>query len=393
MRIAVATETCAGERRVAVIPAAVPPLIKEGLEVLIQAGAGREAGFPDAEYERQGVRLVQDRDALFAEADAVLQVRTAGANPVAGQADIDRLRQGQVVIGMADPLTSLDAVRQVAARGATLFALELLPRITRAQAMDVLSSMANIAGYKAVVLAADTLPKMLPMMMTAAGTVRPARVLVIGAGVAGLQAIATAQRLGAVVQGYDIRPAVKEQVESLGARFVELALQTGKAEAAGGYARAMDEEFYRKQRELLGRVVAESDVVVTTAAVPGAPAPKLVTAEMVEGMAPGSVIVDVAAERGGNCELTQPGETVERHGVTIIGASNLPAMVPYHASQMYARNITTFLLNLYKDGQLRVDADDEIIRETLVCRGGEVVNPRVRERLEQPAERTPDSSA
>jgi NAD(P) transhydrogenase subunit alpha len=254
----------------------------------------------------------------------------------------------------------------------TLFALELLPRITRAQSMDVLSSQATVAGYRAVLLAAMALPKMFPMMMTAAGTITPAKVLVVGAGVAGLQAIATAYRLGAVVSAYDVRPAVKEQVQSLGAKFVEMPLDTAAAEAKGGYAQAMDEEFYRRQRELMARVVAESDVVITTAAVPGKKAPVLVTREMVAGMSPGSVIVDLAAERGGNCELTVPGKPVVENGVTILGPINLPAEIAYHASQLYSKNISTFLLSLVKEGQIQLDMEDEVVRDTLVAKDGKV---------------------
>ncbi len=278
---------------------------------------------------------------------------------------------------MADPLAMPDQARALAERGVTLFALELIPRTTKAQSMDVLSSMATIAGYRAVLLAATALPKMFPMLTTAAGTLTPAKVFVVGAGVAGLQAIASARRLGAVVSAYDVRPAVKEQVQSLGAKFVEMGLETGGAQAAGGYAKAMDEEFYRQQREMMKRVVAENDVVITTAAIPGKKAPTLVTAEMVAGMAPGSVLVDLAAERGGNCELTRPGETVVSGGVTILGPANLPADIPNHASQMFAKNVATLLLYLVKDGQLRIDADDEIVRETLVARDGRIVHPRV----------------
>lgn len=379
MIVGVAKETCPGERRVALVPAALGPLSKAGLEIVMEPGAGLAAGYPDKGYEDRGVRIVADRAEVFRSADVVLHVRALGANPEAGRQDLELLREGQVVIGMADPLTAHEATRSLADRRVALFALELMPRITRAQSMDVLSSMASIAGYKAVLLAATTVPKMFPMMMTAAGTITPAKVFVIGAGVAGLQAIATAKRLGAVVEGYDVRPAVKEQVESLGARFVELEIEAGQAEDKGGYAKAMDEEFYRKQRELMARVVAESDVVITTAAVPGRQSPVLVTAEAVAGMAPGSVIVDLAAERGGNCELTRADETVDANGVTILGPTNLPSTVAFHASQMYARNIATFLSHLVKDGKLEIDTEDEITKETLVCRDGEVVHGRVRE--------------
>ncbi|HEU0139114.1 MAG TPA: NAD(P) transhydrogenase subunit alpha, partial [Bryobacteraceae bacterium] len=281
-----------------------------------------------------------------------------------------------------DPLGSPDTVNAIARTGATAFSMELIPRITRAQSMDALSSMATVAGYKAVLLAADRLPKLFPMLMTAAGTVTPAKVFVIGAGVAGLQAIATARRLGAVVQAYDVRPAVRDQVESVGAKFVELPLETSDTEGKGGYAKAQDEAFYTKQRELMGRVVADSDVVITTAAVPGKTAPVLVTKEMVAGMASGSVIVDLAAERGGNCELTVPGQTVTEHGVSILGPLNLASAVPYHASQLYAKNIATFLLHIAKGGTINLDGDDEILRETLVARDGQVVNSRVRELME-----------
>lgn len=380
MNIGVPKETYPGERRVALVPVAVPPLIKAGHEVLIEHEAGVAAGFPDEQYLQKGARIV-DRNEAFA-AEVVFQVRCLGANPQAGHFDVQLIREKQVLIGMCDPLTMPEEVRTIAERGATLFALELLPRITRAQSMDVLSSMATISGYKGVLLAANVLPKLFPMLTTAAGTLTPAKVFIVGVGVAGLQAIATARRLGAVVSAYDVRPAVKEQVQSLGGKFVEMDLETGKAEGQGGYAQAMDEEFYRKQRELMLRVVAEQDVVVTTAAIPGKRAPILLTEEMVQAMPPGSVIVDLAAERGGNCELTRPGETIEAHGVTIVGPSNLPADVPQHASQMYARNISTFFQHLLKQGLPAITTDDEIMRETLVCRDGLVTHPRVQSLLE-----------
>src|SRR3954451_15201089 len=379
MIVAALRETFPGERRVALVPSSVPPLVKAGWEVRIESSAGLAAGFPDAEYQEKGAAIVSRADALAA--DCLAQVRTLGANPEAGMADVPQLRAGQVVIGLADPL-GMPAQQQVLAeRGVTLFGLELVPRITRAQSMDVLSSQATVAGYRAVLLGATALGKMFPMLTTAAGTITPAKVFVIGAGVAGLQAIASARRLGAVVSAYDVRSAVKEQVQSLGARFVEMSLATGKTEAAGGYAKQMDEAFYRQQRELMLNVVAASDLVITTAAVPGKKAPTLVTADMVAAMATGSVIVDVAAERGGNCELTRPGETIVTNGVSILGPTNLPAEVPYHASQMYAKNATTFLAQLVKDGQWRLDRKDEIIRETLIAIDGHVVNERVREAL------------
>ena len=283
------------------------------------------------------------------------------------------------MIGFLRPLGSLETIREIAATGVISFSVELVPRTTRAQSMDALSSMGTICGYKAVLLAAETLPKIFPMLTTAAGTITPAKVLVIGAGVAGLQAIATARRLGAVVSAYDLRPAAKEQVQSLGGRFVELPIEAKDAQDAGGYAKPQDEDFYRRQRELLAKVISESDVVVTAAVVPGKKSPVLVTKEMVAGMAPGSVVVDLAAERGGNCELTRPGEVVMERGVTVIGYFNFASSVPYHASQMYARNIAAFLQLIVKEGKLQLDLNDDIIKSTLVTKGGEVVNPKIRE--------------
>ncbi len=379
MIIGVAKETYPNERRVALIPASVSGLTKIGAEIIAEPGCGTASGFPDQEYKDKGVRFCADRAEVFSQADVLAQVRTFPANPDEGQSDLELHQSGQIVIGTADPLTAGDQIKSLAERQVTLFAMELMPRITRAQSMDVLSSMASIAGYQAVIMAAEALPKMLPMMMTAAGTIKAARVFVIGAGVAGLQAIATAKRLGAVVQAYDLRPVVKEQVESLGAKFVEMELEVGDSEDKGGYAKAMDEEFYRKQRELMARVVSESDIVITTAAIPGKKAPVLVTEEMVKGMPPGSVIVDLAAERGGNCELTKLDDTVEAHGVTILGPGNLPSTTAYHASQMYAKNIQTFIEHLVDDGQIEIDTEDEITRDTLVCRDGEIVQAHVRE--------------
>ena len=378
MKVAVVKEYFPGERRVALVPSAIAPLIKAGLEVVVEESAGLAAGFLDDDYRTAGARI-GSRDEVFA-ADCLLTVRTAAAAGDAWPTDRDRLRQGQVVIGICDPLGAPDACREAAERGVTLFSLELVPRITRAQAMDVLSSQANIAGYRAVLLAATALPRIFPMMTTAAGTVKPAKVLILGAGVAGLQAIATAKRLGAQVSAYDVRPAVKEQVQSLGAKFVELDLETGSSEAAGGYAKAMGEEFYKKQRELLGKVIADSDVVVCTALIPGQKPQTLVTREMIPQMKPGSVIVDMAAERGGNCEATTCGETTVVDGVTILGPTNLPAEVATHTSQLYARNIATFLSHLVKLGLPDVALDDEICRDTLVARGGQLVHAKVRER-------------
>jgi proton-translocating NAD(P)+ transhydrogenase subunit alpha len=302
-----------------------------------------------------------------------------GSNDQTGRADVLLMRKGQALIGFLRPLGVLETVQEIAATGVASFSVELIPRITRAQNMDALSSMATISGYKAVLLAANTVPRIFPMLTTAAGTISPARILVIGAGVAGLQAIATARRLGAVVSAYDLRPAVKEQVQSLGGRFVELPIEAKDAEDKGGYAKAQGEEFYRRQRELLGRVISESDVVITTAVIPGKKAPVLVTREMVTAMAPGSVVVDLAAERGGNCEVTRAGEKIEENGVTIFGWINLASTVPYDASQMYARNLSAFLRHLVREGKLQLDSGDEIVSSTLLTRNGEVVNPRVRE--------------
>lgn len=385
MLLGVVKESFPDETRVALIPPLLQPLQKAGMQVCIEAGAGEASGWADATYTDKGAE-VGSREDVFRKAEILLQVRGHGANVQAGQSDLERLRAGQGVVGFLDPLNAPQAARQLAATGVTAFALELLPRITRAQSMDVLSSMATVAGYKAVLLAASHQTRMFPMLMTAAGTITPARVLVIGAGVAGLQAIATARKLGAVVQAYDVRPAVKEQIESLGAKFVELPLETAGAEAAGGYAKAQDEEFYRKQRELMARVVAQSDVVICTAAIPGKKSPVLVTTDMVASMPPGSVIVDLAAERGGNCERTQPDATVVEHGVTILGPTNLPATVPHHASQLYAKNMVTFLLHLVREGQMQLDLEDEITRECLLTRDGDVVQPRIRDMLGMAAE-------
>lgn len=383
MKIAVVKETFPGERRVALIPSAIAPLLKAGCEVLVQSEAGQSAGFLDADYEQAGAQIIADRTAAFA-ADVVVAVRFAGADPDSLEHDLPQLREGQILIGSVDPLGHPESVARVAETGAALFGLELIPRITRAQSMDVLSSMATIAGYRAVLLGALELPKMFPLMMTAAGTLSPARVFVIGAGVAGLQAIATARRLGAVVQAYDVRPAVREQCESLGAKFVELPLETGDSEGKGGYAKAMDESFYQRQRQLMSEVVAENDVVVTTAAIPGKKSPLLITEDAVKGMQPGSVIVDLAAERGGNCELSQPDQRVDVHGVTILGPTNLPAEVPNHASQMYAKNVITFLNHLLKDGEIQLDLSDEITRDTLLTHDRQVVQSRLREILDLP---------
>jgi len=379
MIVGVPAESHPDEHRVALIPAMVPTLIETGLEVLVEEGAGEHAGFPDKKYQEQGARLESDRTQLFSSADLLLKVHNLTSET--GANEMEMIRSGQVLLGLLNPLGNSAAIEQLAAKGTTSFALEFLPRISRAQSMDALTSMAMMAGYKASLMAANTVTRMYPMMMTAAGTITPARVFVIGAGVAGLEAIATSHRLGAVVQAYDVRPAVKEQVESLGAKFVELELDTEEAEGSGGYAQVMDEDFYRRQRELMAQVVAQCDVVITTALIPGAKAPMLITREAVEGMRPGSVIIDLAAEGGGNCELTQAGETLEIHGITIMGPVNLASALPYHASQLYSKNLTSFLQNLIKEGEIHLNQEDPIIADTLLTHQGEIVNSRLRERL------------
>jgi NAD(P) transhydrogenase subunit alpha len=375
VKVAVPREIAPGERRVALVPEAAAALVKSGLEVLVETGAGDGAFHADAAFEKAGARIVPDAGTLYGEADVVLKVQ----KPTLGE--VDRLREGAVLVSFLQPLTSPELVERLAARRITSFGMEGIPRISRAQKMDALSSQANLAGYKAVLIAAESLGKLFPMMMTAAGTVFAARVLVIGAGVAGLQAIATARRLGAQVWGYDVRAAVKEQVASLGAKFLELDLGIADAEDRGGYAKALTAEASRRQQELLAERTAEFDVVVTTALVPGRPAPRLVTGETVGRMRPGSVIVDLAAEAGGNCELTEPDRVVVHHGVTIHGPTNLPATMPVHASQLYARNVTELLRELVRDGALALDFDDEVVKGACVTHGGAVVSEAVRTAL------------
>lgn len=376
--LGVPRETFPGERRVALTPRACEGICKLDMSVLIEEGAGLEAGFPDSLFLDRGARIAS-RDKIFSAADVIVQVRTLGANPDAGRADLPHHRSGQYVVGFSEPLTTPRECEELASRGVGLFAMELMPRITRAQSMDALSSMASLAGYRAAILGALTLPKMFPMMMTAAGTIAPAKVFVLGAGVAGLQAIATAKRLGGVVSAYDVRPAVKEQVESVGGKFVTLDIDAATSEDKGGYAKAMDAAFYARQRELLTAVLREQDVVITTAAVPGLRAPILVTAEMARSMAPGSVIVDIAAERGGNCELTRPGETVFENGVLIMGPTNLASHLPRDASHLYAQNVSSFLKLIAPKGELALNHEDPIIRDTLVTHEGKIVNGRVLE--------------
>jgi NAD(P) transhydrogenase subunit alpha len=381
MKIGILRETFPGERRVALVPSSLPPLTKSGFQIVVESRAGESAGFPDRAYQEKGAQIVARPEA--AAADLVATVRNAGANIQA--AEPIPTRSGQVQIGLCDPLSEPKAVAAIAPSGITLFALEMIPRITRAQSMDVLSSQATVAGYRAVLLAAKHLPRMFPMLMTAAGTITAARVLVIGAGVAGLQAIAIARKLGAVVHAYDVRPACREQVESLGGKFVELPIENAAAEDKGGYARAMDESFYRRQRELLGDVVATNDVAISTALVPGRKSPLLITADAVRRMAPGSVVVDLAAERGGNCELSKPDQVVVENGVTILGPTNLASGNPYHASLMFSNNLTKFLQNLAPKGELVINLEDEIIRDTLLTQQGQIVHSRIRDLLNPPA--------
>ncbi len=376
MIVGVPLETWPGERRVALVPDAVRGLCRDGVEVAVERGAGSAAGFEDAAYEKAGARLEADGRALLRRADLLLKVQPPRAR-ADGSHEVDDLAEGAILIGLLRPLDLPEVARRLARRQVTAFAMELLPRITRAQAMDALSAMSTLAGYRAVLIGAAALPKIFPMLTTAAGTIAPARVFVIGAGVAGLQAIATARRLGAVVEAYDTRPAVKEQVQSLGARFVELELESGDAEDASGYARAQSEEFYRRQRELLGKRLANADVVVSTALVPGQRAPLLIPEETVRAMRPGSVIVDLAAEQGGNCALTEADREVSAHGVRILGPTNLPSDLPASASQLYSRNLTSFLGHLMQGGAIRLDLEDEITRAALLSHQGEIVNERV----------------
>ncbi len=375
MKVAVPRETAPGERRVALTPDAAAALVKGGLEVLVETAAGDGAFHADAAFEKAGARIVPDAGALYGQADVVLKVQ----KPTPGE--VDPLREGAVLVSFLQALTSPDLVRQLATRRITSFGMEGIPRIGRAQKMDALSSQANIAGYKAVLIAAEALPKFFPMMMTAAGTAFASRVLVIGVGVAGLQALATARRLGAQVWGYDVRPVVREQVESLGAKFLEFELPIADAEDKGGYAKALSAEASRRQQEMLAEKMKEFDVVITTALVPGRPAPRLITKETVAGMRPGSVIVDLAAEAGGNCELSEPDTVVVRHGVTIHGPTNLPATLPVQASQVYSRNVTELLREFVKGGALALNFDDEIIKGACVTHDGEIVNEAVRATL------------
>ncbi|MDQ6884447.1 MAG: Re/Si-specific NAD(P)(+) transhydrogenase subunit alpha [Candidatus Dormibacteraeota bacterium] len=374
MKVGVPKETSAGERRVGLVPDGVTKLIAAGLQVSVQAGAGSEAFYTDEAYQKAGATIVPDAKGLFSATEVVLKVQPPTLDEVAW------MRDGALSISFLQASTNPEIVRALARQRVTAFSLELVPRISRAQSMDALSSQAGVAGYKAVLMAAVRLGKFFPLLITAAGTVTPARVLVLGAGVAGLQAIATARRLGAVVEAYDVRPAVKEEVKSLGATFVELALEA--QEGQGGYAKEQSEEFLRRQRELIGDHVAAADVVITTAAIPGRKSPVLVTKEMVMRMRPGSVLVDLAADGGGNVEVTRPGEVVVLNGISIDGTRNVASTMPVHASQLFSRNVSALLLSLLKDGNLSLNLNDEVVKGACVTHGGEIINPRAKEALE-----------
>lgn len=394
MIVGVVKESFPGERRVALVPGVLPAIARTGAEVVVEAGAGEAAGYPDAEYEHREARVAASRSEVFGSADIVCMVRTYGANVDNGAGDLELYRRDQTIIGTSEPFTLQEPIERIAATGVRTFALELIPRITRGQAMDVLSSQATVAGYKAVAIAVNTLPKMFPMMMTAAGTIAPAKVFVIGAGVAGLQAIAAARKAGGVVHAFDVRPEVREQCESLGAKFVQI--EVAAAEGEGGYAREQTAEEREQQQQLMADTIADSDVVITTAAVPGKKAPLLVPADVVRRMRPGSVIVDMAAERGGNCELTRADESVVENGVTVLGPTNMAATIPYHASQMFGKNVANLIALIVKDGALTLDREDEIITGTMLTESGEIVHEMARQifgltPLETPA--TPASSA
>jgi NAD(P) transhydrogenase subunit alpha len=383
--IAVTRELVTGEKRVSLCPSNVQSLIESGANVWVEQNAGTQAGFSDENYQSVGAKIISDRDKLFAGADIILQVQGFGSNTENSEQDLKRLKAKQLIIGMMDPLAQPQAAKQVAETGATAIALEMVPRISRAQSMDVLSSMATLAGYRSVLLGAEAAPRILPMLMTAAGTLQPARVLIMGVGVAGLQACATAKRLGAVVEAYDVRPAAREQIISVGATPVELDLPTESSEGAGGYAKKQSEEFLELQRKLMTEVVARQDIIITTAAVPGAKSPILVTEDMLKAMKAGSVLVDLAAERGGNCESTEMGKTVVKHGITIVGPENLASDVAYHASQMYGKNIQTLLELILQDGEINLDFDDEIIAGTVVAHDNDVPHTHMRKLLDLPS--------
>ncbi|MCH7526257.1 MAG: Re/Si-specific NAD(P)(+) transhydrogenase subunit alpha [Planctomycetes bacterium] len=381
MKLAVPKEIADDETRVAMVPADVAKFVKSGMEVIVEAGAGIASCAADDDYRAKGASIEADARKLLGEADVIVKVCPPCENASLNAHEVDLMKEGALLCSLLWPMTNIDLVEKLVARKVTALAMDCIPRISRAQSMDVLSSMSTVGGYKAVLLAANRLPKMMPMMMTAAGTIAPGKVFVLGAGVAGLQAIATARRLGATVEAFDTRAAVKEQVLSLGGRFVELDIGHGDAEDAGGYAKELSEEHHRKELELLAKHVKVADVVITTALIPGRKAPILVTEEMVKSMRPGSVIVDMAAETGGNCALTEPGKEVVKHGVTICGQLNLPGTIPVHASQMFSRNMYNLLSGFWKDGSLTLDPDDEIVAGAVITRDGEVVHQGTRERM------------
>ncbi|MDF1833036.1 MAG: NAD(P) transhydrogenase subunit alpha [Porticoccaceae bacterium] len=386
MIVGIPREIKPGENRVAMTPANIQAWSKKGVEFIVESNAGEAAGFSDELYKNAGAVISTDRSELFAKADIIAQVQSFGANAVNGDDDLARLKPGQLIAGMMDPLGSPATAEKLAKTGATAIAMELVPRISRAQSMDVLSSMATLAGYKAVLLGAGLAPRIMPMLMTAAGTLNPMRTFIMGVGVAGLQACATAKRLGGVVEAYDVRPAARDQIISVGAKPIELDLETESSEDKGGYAKEQGEDFIRRQQELMTAVLAEQDLVITTAAIPGAKSPILITTNMVKAMKPGAVIVDLAAERGGNCELTKLGETVVAHGVTIIGPDNLAATIPHHGSQMFGKNIETLLEHLLgEENQLQLDFEDEIVYETVIAHDGDVPHKRMRELLGYPS--------
>lgn len=393
MKIGIPKETKSGENRVAMVPANVELWAKKGISFLIESGAGDNAGYEDSAYEAAGATLTTDRASIFAQSDIVLQVQSFGSNEETSAGDFELLREGQIIAGMMDPLASPEVATKLAEKKVTAFAMELVPRISRAQSMDVLSSMATLAGYKAVLMGAAQSPRIMPMLMTAAGTLQPMRAFIMGAGVAGLQACATAKRLGAVVEAYDVRPAAREQIISVGAKPIELDLDAETTEDKGGYAKEQGEDFLRRQRELMTEVIAQQDLVITTAAVPGAKSPILVTADMVKAMKPGSVIVDLAAERGGNCELTKRGEVVVVHGVTIVGPENLASTIPFHASQMYGKNMEVLLGHIIDDEcKLKLDFEDEIISGTVISHSGDVPHAMIRGKLGLPELAKPEST-
>ena len=392
MKLAIPREVAPGETRVAVVPETVKRLTKSGVEVTVEAGAGAGALIADSEYAEAGATVVEDAADLFAQADLIIKINAPTTDDSSGRCELDMLREGVVLMALLGARTNPDLIARLARAGVTAFSLDMVPRISRAQTMDVLSSMSTLAGYRAVLMAAEALPKIMPMMMTAAGTIRPAQALIIGAGVAGLQAIATARRLGAVVKAIDARPAVQQEVESLGARFLAMEVPSEEGAGSGEYAKDLGEEFYRAQQEFLAPHVAEADFVVTTALIPGRDAPRLISEDMVRSMKAGSVIVDLAAPAGGNCAVTEPGERVSRHGVTIFGPLNLPADLPVHASQMFSRNVASLLTLLVEEGELKIDTEDEVVRGTLVTRDGKIVNEALRPAEEPEAAAEPDES-